>query len=94
MFPAGYRVDPAVERATLEHYLDVADDYIGSPMLSALYPTWASWLGDRKLALRLLDDGYAAFTSPRFMDVHEYDPTKFPESPSAVPSWRTWPGSC
>jgi trehalose/maltose hydrolase-like predicted phosphorylase len=85
LFPAGYQVDPAVERATIEHYLDVADDYIGSPMLSALYPTWASWIGDRKRALRLLDEGYAAFTSPRFMDVHEYDPAKFPDEPVSGP---------
>ena len=45
----------------------MTDEYIGSPMLSALYPTWVAWTGDRRRSLRFLDDGYAAFTSPRFM---------------------------
>ena len=85
LFPAGYQVDSTVERATIDFYLDLADDYIGSPMLSALYPTWAAWTGDRRRALRFLDDGYAAFTTPRFMNVHEYDPRKFPEQPVAGP---------
>ena len=85
LFPAGYEVDSTVERATIEYYLDLAADYIGSPMLSALYPTWAAWTGDRQRALRFLDDGYAAFTSPRFMNVHEYDPKTFPEQPVAGP---------
>jgi trehalose/maltose hydrolase-like predicted phosphorylase len=85
LFPAGYELDAAVERATIEHYLEVAGDYIGSPMLSALYPTWAAWIGDRKRALRFLDEGYAAFTSPRFGDVHEYDPGKFPDEPISGP---------
>jgi protein-glucosylgalactosylhydroxylysine glucosidase len=85
LFPAGYQVDAAVERATVERYLDVAGDYVGSPMLSALYPTWASWVGDRKRALRLLEEGYAAFTSPRFMNIHEYDPAKFTDEPVSGP---------
>ena len=92
LFPAGYEVDSTVERATIDYYLDLADDYIGSPMLSALYPTWAAWTGDRRRALRFLDDGYAAFTSPRFMNVHEYDPRKFPEQPVAGPFFANLSG--
>ena len=85
LFPAGYQLVSTVERATIEYYLDLADDYVGSPMLSALYPTWAAWTGDRRRALRFLDSGYAAFTSPRFLNVHEYDPQKFAEQPVAGP---------
>ena len=85
LFPAGCHVDRTVERATIGYYLDVADDYIGSPMLSALYPTWAAWTGDRRRTLRFLDDGYAAFTDDRFRNVHEYDSRKFPEQPVAGP---------
>jgi hypothetical protein len=54
-------------------------------MLSALYPTWACRLGDRQRAARFLEDGYAAFTSERFMNVHEYRTDKFPEQPVSGP---------
>ena len=48
LFPLGYRVSEDVERATLRFYLDMADDYAGSPMLSALFGTWAAWAGGRR----------------------------------------------
>ncbi len=85
LFPMGYPVDPATERATIEFYLARADQYIGSPMLSALYGVWATRLGDRARAAELLDDGYAKFCDTRFMNVHEYRPDKFPEQPVAGP---------
>jgi protein-glucosylgalactosylhydroxylysine glucosidase len=50
IWPFGFLAD---EVATLSLYLDQAQDYIGSPMLSALYGVWASRSGDRKLALKL-----------------------------------------
>jgi Glycosyl hydrolase family 65 central catalytic domain len=81
----GYPVEEAVERATLEHYLDLADDYLGSPMLSALYGVWAARLGDRRRAAALFDEGFAKFVSPRFMNIHEYRQDKFPEQPVAGP---------
>jgi protein-glucosylgalactosylhydroxylysine glucosidase len=85
LFPLGYRVDPATERATIEYYLALADQYIGSPMLSALYGVWATRIGDRARATDLLEEGYAKFCDPRFMNVHEYRPDKFPEQPIAGP---------
>ena len=41
IFPLGYELDPAVEQATIKYWLKPWRDYIGSPMLSALYGTWA-----------------------------------------------------
>jgi hypothetical protein len=85
LFPLGYDVDRATERATIEYYLDIADEYIGSPMLSSLYGVWAARVGDRARAADLLEEGYAKFCDPRFMNVHEYRPDKFPEQPVAGP---------
>ena len=86
IFPIGYnKLDPAVERSTIEYYLELWEDYIGSPMLSSLYGAWAARLGDRDRALHLLDEGYGQFVSPRFMNVHEYRDDKFPEMTPAGP---------
>ena len=85
IFPFGYRVDQPTERATMEYYLGMADQYIGSPMLSALYGVWAARLGDRTRSAQLFDSGYAAFVSDRFMDTHEYREDRFPEQPVAGP---------
>ncbi len=81
----GYEVDEQVKRATLKFYLDIADQYLGTPMLSSLYAAWAASLGDRALSARLLEDGYASFVSERFMNVHELPEKKFPDSPPAGP---------
>jgi hypothetical protein len=85
IFPVGYPVDERVERATIEFYLDMADKYIGSPMLSALYGAWACRIGDRERALRLFEGGYADFVSDRFMNTHEYREDRFPDQPVAGP---------
>ena len=85
LFPFGYRLDSAEAKATLELYLGMAQDYIGSPMLSALYGAWAARLGDRRLALKLLDDGYGQFCTGRFLQTLEYRADRFPEQPQAGP---------
>jgi hypothetical protein len=85
LFPVEYPVDPAIERKTIEYYLDKADEYIGSPMLPALYASWAARIGDRNRAERLLEEGYAAYVSERFMNTHEYREDRFPEQPVAGP---------
>jgi hypothetical protein len=92
IFPLGYELDPEVERATIEYWLKPWRDYIGSPMLSALYGTWATRIDDRRLAAQLLDEGYAKFVSPRFMNTHEYRPDKFPEQPVAGPFFANLAG--
>lgn len=85
LFPLGADADPAVEQATLRRFLDLADGYIGSPMLSGLYGVWASRAGDRGLALELLERGYADMVAGRFLQTLEYLPSRFPEEPRAGP---------
>jgi trehalose/maltose hydrolase-like predicted phosphorylase len=85
LFPFGYPLEAASEQATLKFYLALAQDYIGSPMLSAVYGAWAARTGDRKLALRLLEEGYAQFCVGRFLQALEYRADRFPEQPQAGP---------
>jgi len=85
LFPLGFPVDRQTEQATLGWYLERAGDYIGSPMLSALYGAWAARAGDRKLALKLLEEGYAQFSHGRFLQTLEYRKDRFPEQPVAGP---------
>jgi len=85
LFPLGYGVSDHAEAATTSFYLDLAEDYLGSPMLSALYGTWAARQGRRAEATRLFEDGYAKFVSDRFTNTHEYRTDKFPEQPVAGP---------
>jgi len=73
------------QEKTFDYFFDRADDYIGSPMLSALYGVWAAWQGKRALSEKLLDEGYAQFISGRFLQTLEYRPDKFPEQPMAGP---------
>jgi trehalose/maltose hydrolase-like predicted phosphorylase len=85
LFPLGLELSPERERATLDLYLGKAVGYIGSPMLSALYGVWAARAGDRELAARLLEEGYAAFAADRFLQTLEYRRDRFPEQPVAGP---------
>ena len=59
-FPFTYRHSPAVERATYNYHLDLADTYLGMPMFSALYSVWAARMGERGLALKFFEEGIAA----------------------------------
>jgi hypothetical protein len=85
IFPIGFPADERSEDATFALYLKSAEDYIGSPMLSALYGAWAARAGDRDLALRLLDEGYGQFCVGRFLQTLEYRADRFPEQPQAGP---------
>jgi hypothetical protein len=84
LFPHGYDAG-ALEAPTLRRYLDLATDYIGSPMLSALYGVWAAWAGDRDLSAALLEDGYGRFDHGRFHQTLETRPDYQPEQPKAGP---------
>jgi protein-glucosylgalactosylhydroxylysine glucosidase len=92
IFPLGYVLDADTERATIEYYLRLSAEYIGSPMLSPLYGVWAAWIGDRRQALRLLDDGYAQLMGDRFMQTLEMSPKKFPDQPSSGPFFANLAG--
>jgi hypothetical protein len=61
-------------------------------MLSALYGAWAARAGDRALALRLLDEGYAKFEGGRFGQILEYRPDRFPDQPCAGPFFANMGG--
>src|SRR6185312_6777908 len=91
IFPLG-NLNADVARATLDLFLPCAGGYIGSPMLSAFYGVWAARRGDRKLALKLLDEGYGRFVTGRFLQTLEYRPDKFPEQPQAGPFFANMGG--
>jgi trehalose/maltose hydrolase-like predicted phosphorylase len=92
LFPFWYPADQTLEAATLSRYLELAPEYIGSPMLSALYGVWAAWCGDRDLSLRLLDDGYARFSAGRFDQILEARPDTQPDLPRAGPFFANMGG--
>jgi trehalose/maltose hydrolase-like predicted phosphorylase len=85
LFPLGFDVPPRVERATLDFYLALADEYVGSPMLSSLLGVYAARTGDRARALELFERGYADFVIEPFSITTEYAPKVFPEQPVAGP---------
>lgn len=92
IFPAWYDLDPRTEQATLRYYLDLADSYIGSPMLSPLYPVWACWAGERGLAARLLEPAYGELNGGRFLQTLEQSPTRYPENPPSGPFFANLSG--
>ena len=85
IFPLGFDMSRESEAATLKFYLRLRKDYIGSPMLSALYGVWAAYAGDRRLSAQLLDEGYSQFCVGRFEQTLEYHPDVFPDQPRAGP---------
>jgi len=91
-FPLNSTLDPGVTTATLDYYLGRYKEYIGSPMLSALYGVWAARRGDRALSLHLLEEGYGRFIAGRFLQTLEYRPDKFPEQPMAGPFFANMGG--
>jgi trehalose/maltose hydrolase-like predicted phosphorylase len=84
-FPYTYEAAPNVETASYEFYLELADRYVGAPMLSALLGVYAARLGRRRQALELFERGYAAFILQPFTITAEYDPRVFPEQEIAGP---------
>jgi hypothetical protein len=85
-------LSPTLAPATLAYYLAQARGYVGSPMLSSLYGVWAARHGNRRLGLRLLEEGYAKFITGRFLQTLEYRPDKFPEQPQAGPFFANMGG--
>jgi hypothetical protein len=85
LFPMWYPLDPETEKQTLEYWLRLAPDYIGSAMLSPLYGVWAAWSGDRALSRRMYEEGYARLIGARYLQTLEQDPAKFPDTPLSGP---------
>lgn len=72
LFPMNFSATSRQEKATLDLFLLHWPDYVGSPMLPAFYPVWAAMRGDRALALKLFEEGYAAYDKGRFHQCLEY----------------------
>ena len=84
-FPLGYRDGADVEAATLRFALArQAPRYVGTPMFSAVLGVHAAWLGRRKRAAELFEQGYAAFFDDPFGAPDEY-PAADPRFPQASP---------
>ena len=91
-FPYWAEVDAETMRRTMAFYLGLWDDYVGAPMLSALYGVWAAWAGDRALALKLFEEGYGKFQYGRFQQTLEYRLDKAPDPIASGPFFANMGG--
>jgi hypothetical protein len=94
IFPSWFETDEAVQRASLEFYLNLAPKYGGSPMLSALYNVWAAWLGDRRRSLELFQEGYGRSSRIAFCRPMSTDSMSCLSRLVPVRLLRTSAGSC
>jgi protein-glucosylgalactosylhydroxylysine glucosidase len=85
LFPLEFPVDADTERATLQFYLRLADQYAGEPMLSALLGLYGARVGDRAASMQLFEKGYANFIIEPYTITTEYSPTIYPDQPPAGP---------
>jgi len=73
IFPAGYRVPPAVEEATFRFAVEQqAPRYVGTPMLSAFLPFYAARLGLQEKSEELLETGYGNFVNEPWLEADEF----------------------
>ncbi|WGM30503.1 glycoside hydrolase family 65 protein [Brevundimonas sp. NIBR11] len=74
LFPYDHPAGSRESQSTLDFYLEHWSEYVGAPMFPAFYATWAAMAGDRDLALKLFEEGYAAYDQGRFHQCLEYRP--------------------
>jgi trehalose/maltose hydrolase-like predicted phosphorylase len=91
-FPYDVETDESTRQRTLAFYLGLWRDYVGAPMLAALYPVWAAMLGDRRLALELMQEGYGAYQAGRFAQTLEYRLDKTQDGVAAGPFFANLAG--
>ncbi len=72
-YPLGYRhTDPAVEAATFDYHLGLADTVLHLPMLSPLFGVWAARRGDRGRSLDFFTRGFMDFVCDPFDSFSEW----------------------
>ena len=85
LFPWYYEVNQQLQRGTIEVYLGRAEEFVGTPMLSALLGVYAAWIGDRAGSLSWFEKGYADFIEAPFGETNEFSRTRFPDKPRVGP---------
>jgi trehalose/maltose hydrolase-like predicted phosphorylase len=92
IFPVGYEVPEAVERATFRYAVEEQSPrYIGTAMLSAFLPYYAARAGLLDEAARLLEPSYGAFIDDPYLETDEFSRTA-PEEPRAGPMFANTGG--
>lgn len=70
-FPFTYSHSPAVDKATAQYHLKLAESYLGMPMFSALYAVWACREGERDLARRFFELGIETHLVEPYLQFNE-----------------------
>lgn len=85
LFPINFPVDAPTERATIEFYLGRAEEFVGSPMMSALLGVYAARIGDRSAARDWFEKGYAEFIEDPYGETNEFSRKRHPDKPRVGP---------
>ncbi|MEA2518267.1 MAG: hypothetical protein QOF49_347 [Chloroflexota bacterium] len=73
IFPIGFRVPADVEEATFRFAVEQqSPSYVGTPMLSAFLPYYATRAGLRDAATELLETGYGNFINEPYLETDEF----------------------
>jgi trehalose/maltose hydrolase-like predicted phosphorylase len=85
IFPVGGRVPPAVAAATFRYAVEEqAPRYVGTAMLSAFLPYYATRAGLPDAAAELLETGYGNFINEPYLETDEFSRTA-PDQPRTGP---------
>ena len=92
IFPIGYRVPPSVETATFRYAVtEQAPRYVGTAMLSAFLPYYATRAGLPDQAAELLETGYGNFINEPYFETDEFSNTA-PDKPRSGPMFANTGG--
>jgi hypothetical protein len=92
IFPVGHRVPRAVAEATFRFAVEEqAPRYVGTAMLSAFLPYYATRAGLPDAARELLETGYANFINAPFLETDEFT-NQAPDKPRTGPMFANLGG--